>query len=386
MKDLVQAAFRLISSLQLTILGLVLGMVLIFFGTLDQIHLGIWAAQAKYFRSFIVFWSSPVGDWSVPIMPGGYLVGSVLMVNLVAAHFARYRLSWKKLGITITHLGIVLLLVGELLSGVFQRDFDMVLDEGQTKNYSEANREIELVIIERTDPDVDRVVSLPEGRLLQGGTIQHPSLPFTVDVQAFYPNARIFQRGAGTPPPGPLANKGIGANHFAMETARVTKDDERDLTTAIVQILDSGNSLGTWMTCNAFEEIQSFEHEGRTFVLELRQRRFYKPYSITLLDFTHDRYPGTEIPRNFSSLSRLVDEDAGEDREVRIYMNHPLRYAGLTFYQASFANDDRTSILRVVKNPGRHLPYISCILVTVGLLVQFGMHLFAFMQRRAIKA
>lgn len=383
MKDLVKAAFRLISSLQLTIVSLVLGMALIFFGTLDQVHLGIWAAQEKYFRSFIVFWSPPGGGWSIPIMPGGYLLGSVLMVNLIAAHFARYRLSWKKLGISIIHLGIVFLLVGELMSGMFQRDFHMALDEGQTKNYSEADRETELVVIDTTDPDTDRVVSIPEDRLLRGGTIQHPSLPFTVDVRAFYPNARIYRRGSGTPPPGPVADKGLGADLFAMEVDRVTKENERDLTTAIVQV---GEALGTWMTCNAFQETQTFEHEGRAYVLKLRQRRFHKPFSITLLDFAHDRYPGTDIPRNFSSLIRLVDEEAGEDREVLIRMNHPLRYKGLTFFQDSFANDDRTSVLRVVKNPGRHLPYISCILVSLGLSVQFAMHLFTFMRRRAVKA
>lgn len=386
MKDLVKGTFRLISSLQLTILCLVTGMVLIFFGTLDQVQLGIWAAQAKYFRSFIVYWSPPGGGWSVPIMPGGYLLGTVLMINLIAAHFARFRLSWKKVGISIIHVGVVLLLVGELLSGVFQRDFDMVLDEGQTSNYSEAARETELVIVDTSDPDTDRVVSIPEGRLLQGGIIEHPLLPFTVEVQAFYPNARIFQRDSGTPPPGPRADSGLGADLFAMGAERVTKENERDLTTAIVEVSDAGESLGTWMACNAFQETQSFDHKGRTYVLKLRQRRFYKPFSITLLDFSHDRYPGTDIPRNFSSRIRLVDETAGEDREVRIYMNHPLRYAGLTFFQASFANDDQTSILRVVKNPGRNLPYISCILVGVGLCVQFGMHLFTFMRRRAAKA
>ena len=44
-------------------------------------------------------------------------------------------------------------------------------------------------------------------------------------------------------------------------------------------------------------------------------------------------------------------------------MNQPLRYAGETFYQASFANDDRTSILQVVRNPGWLLPYIACAMV-----------------------
>ena len=63
-------------------------------------------------------------------------------------------------------------------------------------------------------------------------------------------------------------------------------------------------------------------------------------------------------------------------------MNNPLRYAGLTFYQAGFENDDKTTILQVVRNPSWQLPYISCSLMTLGLIVQFGIHLVAFIARR----
>jgi ABC-type transport system involved in cytochrome c biogenesis permease subunit len=56
-------------------------------------------------------------------------------------------------------------------------------------------------------------------------------------------------------------------------------------------------------------------------------------------------------------------------------MNQPLRYGGETLYQASFANDDRTSILQVVRNPGWRLPYLACGMVGLGLILQFGSHL-----------
>jgi hypothetical protein len=56
-------------------------------------------------------------------------------------------------------------------------------------------------------------------------------------------------------------------------------------------------------------------------------------------------------------------------------MNQPLRYAGETFYQASFSNDDRTSVLQVVRNPGWLLPYVACAMVGAGLIWQFVSHL-----------
>jgi cytochrome c biogenesis protein ResB len=68
-----------------------------------------------------------------------------------------------------------------------------------------------------------------------------------------------------------------------------------------------------------------------------------------LKEFNHDRYPGTEIPKNFSSRVLLNRPDTGERREVLIYMNNPLRYWGETYYQASFDRDDQGSILQVVR-------------------------------------
>src|SRR5208282_5954843 len=112
----------------------------------------------------------------------------------------------------------------------------------------------------------------------------------------------------------------------------------------------------------------------------------YKPYFISLLAFNHDIYPGTDIPRNFSSKVHLHDPSTGEDRDVLIYMNNPLRYRGETYFQASFEPGDRGTILQVVRNPASLAPYIACSLVALGLLVQFLTHLVKFARKRAPSA
>jgi cytochrome c biogenesis protein ResB len=124
---------------------------------------------------------------------------------------------------------------------------------------------------------------------------------------------------------------------------------------------------------------QRFNYGGRTYEIALRPRRHYYPFSIKLLHFTHARYRGTDVPKDFTSRIRLDNSRTGEDREVKIYMNNPLRYAGITFYQGSFdPNDPRVSILQVVKNPSWLTPYLSCALVALGLIVQFLTHLIGF--------
>ena len=54
---------------------------------------------------------------------------------------------------------------------------------------------------------------------------------------------------------------------------------------------------------------RNFELDGRQWSIQLRPARYYKPYSLTLLDFTHEVYPGTQIPKNFSSKVTLADPE-----------------------------------------------------------------------------
>ncbi|WP_442888211.1 cytochrome c biogenesis protein ResB [Congregicoccus parvus] len=377
-----EAAIGFVTSLQLTIVCLAIGMVLIFVGTLAQVQLGIDQALKMYFHSFIVWWSPPDASWRIPIMPGGFLVGGVLLINLVAAHFYRFTWTWRKSGIWLVHVGIIVLLLGELFTAALSRESALRLSEGETKNFSEAYRGTELAVIDHSLPDRDRVLAVAEDGLAAGKSIQHPALPFRIQVHAFYGNSRIIRRGSNTGAlPAPLATQGMGTDLTAQETERTPRMDERDISAAWIEIFVPEGSLGTWMVSNVFQQRQGFTYAGRDYSVELRQQRHYKPYAITLLDFTHDRYPGTEIPRNFSSRVRLVDPTRGEDRELLIYMNHPLRHDGLTFYQSGYEGEF-TTILQVVKNPSRHLPYISCILVGLGLVVQFSIHLTGFVRRR----
>jgi hypothetical protein len=129
---------------------------------------------------------------------------------------------------------------------------------------------------------------------------------------------------------------------------------------------------------------------GRDYHLVMRPTRYYKPFTMQLMHFSHDLYKGTDTPKNFSSRIHLTRADTGENREVLIYMNNPLRYSGETYYQGSFLRDpvtdaDLGTILQVVRNPGWLTPYISCAMVGGGLLTQFMSHLIGFAKRRRAK-
>jgi hypothetical protein len=130
---------------------------------------------------------------------------------------------------------------------------------------------------------------------------------------------------------------------------------------------------------------QKISNGSKTYYFELRAKRIYKPYTIHLLKFDHDKYMGTETPKNFSSLVQLVDPTKGEDREVQIYMNNPLRYSGETFYQSGYIPEKRGTVLQVVRNPGWLMPYFSCLIVAMGMILHFLPKLIGFLKLRVTK-
>ena len=108
---------------------------------------------------------------------------------------------------------------------------------------------------------------------------------------------------------------------------------------------------------------------------------------MKLLKTTHEVYRGTEIPKNFQSRVSIDNPETGErGREVDIYMNSPLRYQGLTFYQYQMGRDERSAVgnstLQVVKNPSWLTPYLGCAIVALGMVWQFMYHLVGFTRKR----
>jgi hypothetical protein len=223
--------------------------------------------------------------------------------------------------------------------------------------------------------------------LADGGSLQVPKLPFRVVIKEYYPNAALGMRSATTGENPSLATAGIGPQITVTPQPLTYKQDERNWPAAFIELVGAEGTLGTWLVSPQLAAAQRFDYGGRTWRLGLRAQRSYQPYTLTLLKFTHDIYSGTDIPKNYSSRLRLATVDGKEDREVLIYMNNPLRYAGLTFYQASFdPSNEHNTILQVVRNPSWLLPYLSCAMMGLGLVIQFGIHLLGFIgKRRALR-
>ena len=385
--------FQFFSSLKLTVVLLSFSLVLIFFGTLDQVQYGIWHTQELYFESFLVVWTfpehAPLGqhlNWIRIPMPGGYLLGGMLLINLLAAHFTRFKMSWMKCGIFLIHSGLILLLISELMTDILAVESQMPVDEGGTSNYSQGFRENELVFIDRSHPEHDSVHTIPASLLKPGKRIDVPNTPLSIRTVRYHGNAEIGRATSGSPAES-IATRGAAVRMGIIVNPKpeTYSEDEINTVTAFVEVIKGEDSLGTWLVSNVMDERfppQMVDAGDLSYEIALRFTRHYYPFEIELIDFKHEKYPGTEVPFNFSSEVKVTHQDSTKNQKALIYMNHPLRYEGLTFFQASFANQDKTSIFQVVRNPGWLLPYLSVLLMGLGMCVQFGMHFFKFLRKQ----
>jgi len=285
----------------------------------------------------------------------------------------------------------VLMMVGEFLTREFAVESTMTLVTGGKASFVESNRHVELAFIDPSDKESDKVVVVP-GTVLEraartGQPIDDPRLPCSVTVLSLFSNSDIRDRGKDEPE---YASRGEGKELTVLERPRVNgvdQDQKVNMPAALVRLTDrDGTDMGTWLVSTWLQLTRSprpqkvAPKEGERLV-SLRFRRTYKPYTITLEEFRHEVYPGTNKPRNFQSDIRLEDAEIGVDRPTTIRMNEPMRHRGETFYQHQALAGDSGSVLQVVRNPGWLLPYLSCAVVSLGMLVHFGINLSRFLRR-----
>ncbi len=411
-------ALKAVASLRVSMVLFGLSLFLVFFGTLAQKHAGIERVLTQYFYcsmawvdlnlisdfTEVFFRFRFLGSLEHPVrlfvpFPGGYVIGWAMVLNLTAAHIVRFKLSWRRAGIWALHAGMVVLLGGEFIRAEMAQENRISLMEGETADFMTNLHLVELVVATPPAAGVSEVVSVPGdlvakaapvGRRAEPGRIDLPGVPFHARVREYMINSS--GPAARRADEEPQATHGLGralAIRADKEVSGTDQSGRPDAPAAVVEFVrnDTGETLGVYLLGVLLgDEWQKVGVGGATYRVQLRMRRTPLPYTLTAEKIEHDKYPGTEIARNFASTVRLQDPRNGEDRTVKIWMNNPLRYGGMTFYQSSMqaeAGGVKQTGLQVVRNPGWRLPYISCSLVGLGMLLHFGLKFTDFLKKKA---
>lgn len=92
------------------------------------------------------------------------------------------------------------------------------------------------------------------------------------------------------------------------------------------------------------------------------------PFSLKLVDFKMEKYPGSNSPAAYSS--DIIIQEGPNERPYKIFMNHVLDQDGYRFFQASFDQDELGTVLSVNHDYwGTNITYLGYILLFGGLFV-----------------
>lgn len=313
------------------------------------------------------------------LLKGG-LAGLVLLAGCVMVFK-------KRAGIVLLHGGIGLMFFYEVLVGTLHKESQMTIPEGRSMNWIQDVRSPELAIIRPGDKD-DQVTTIPKRLLSVGSTISDEQLPYDLKIVGYVQNANVRRKGPFEPTKA-TAGAGLSRTIEVLEPSKgASSSGTVDLPAAFIEVLDKkngGKSLGVYLAAVGLGAPQRLpDVDGKPCQIEMRFQREYKPYTITAKEVRADHYVASSRPKNYSSLVRVVDPVNNIDREELIKMNNPMRFSGETFYQSGYheIEGERVTTLQVVDNAGWMLPYVSCMIVGVGMLAQFGGVLLRFLKRR----
>ena len=365
--------FRFFSSVKLAVFIFIFSMILIVIGTVDQRTHGIFYIMDKYFYTWFVF-----TEEGTLFFLGGYFWGWALFTNLICGTLRYIPFKRSKLGILIIHAGMLMLLLGTFITSISQIETRMSIREGEKKNYSESQYKHELAFVPINSKDGKALVTIPEKNLKQKILIENltPLDGLSIKIKAYHRNSNLTD--VKNSPYN--ITKGIAKNFNIITVPYDTSEKTKSFPSIIATISFKNQLIGTYLFSAWLNEQDIIKIGEQEFKVYLRNKRYYLPFSIELVDFSFDRYRGTDTPRNYSS--QVILHDDNQKQETLIYMNTPLRKAGKTFYQASFFRDEKGTILQVVENKGWLIPYISTIIISLGMIWQFLSHLIKFLNKR----
>lgn len=339
---------RVLGSLRLTLVGLSILFALTLVGTIFQVDNGLYAAQQRFFESWIA------RIWYVPL-PGAPLVLLALIANLLLSMVFGLGARWSNLGLYITHIGLILLLIGGFQSQFFAQESLIKLWEGEeTRTSVNANR-WELAMWKESGGAVER---FPLDSTSAHRARRFFETDFSWRIEEHHINSQMGLSGSG--------------EDASLEPLSRETDSSFNTPGLKLAFFSPVETPVRFVLHGALQESVQIDIDEVAYQLVLRREQYALPVAIRLNEFDAEFYEDTEIPRSFTSHVVISHDEI--ERKATISMNEPLRHLEYTFYQSAYdlgLDGKEATILAVVRNRARSLPYLSTALVFFGMAMHF---------------
>ncbi len=285
------------------------------------------------------------------------VLSGVLGVNILAALLVRIPWKVRHLGFVIAHAGVLVLLIGSLMTYKGGIEGSLSFMEGETSDSIIMFDRSQLLVL-REDQGTQTTMRFTPGPVdwRPGNTLEFEEWDgIRLKILKFIRHARTDQKATFVP------DDSKDAKDSKLESALLVEltagDDRHEFW---LQRRNPKHSRWTATTA-----------AGRISV-SLGYEMLPLGYSLKLLDFERVMNPGRMGNASFASTVQLIDTSRSIDRTEKIWMNHPLTHGKFTFYQSSFRElpgGRKASVLSVAYDPGWPLKYLGSLLICVGIFV-----------------
>lgn len=317
-------------------------MLLLVAGTWAQKYMGLFPATQLFFNSWVL-WAGPVP------LPGGVTLLALIGVNMAAHFITKSEWTMPGLGTTLTHLGVLILLFGGLLTLYTKQDGFVILRHGQPTNTMVDYHTRELTL----SRDGRIVHTLTQHDLKQNTSLRVGNAD--IHLEKIYRNSRLK----------PVEKRPAHCSGLACE---FTLDEQPALSD------DEQNQMGLILRAGTRRFILSEFINGPVTLgdwrIDFKRASYVLPFSLAMTGFDMTTYPGSDTAKSYRTDLTLSDHDKKTDHSIA--MNAPLRHRNYVFYQAStltLANGETASVLNAVKNPAWVFPYAATLLFLAGFVI-----------------
>ncbi|MDY6801561.1 MAG: c-type cytochrome biogenesis protein CcsB [Bacteroidota bacterium] len=243
----------------------------------------------------------------------------LMIINLIGQifHYKLYRK--KKLTILFLHLSFVMIIIGAAITRYFGFEGTMHIREGEKQSQCITNEQYLHFTIKNLAGDT----LISDNQKLTVTQVAWDNYNHSLPVGDIEYKLKLLDYK--------ITSAGMGAIRFQLSYS------------------DQTQNLILWIKENKKNTIQ---HKNDEHLIEIDYKPKIKklPFALKLEEFILETYPGSSSPSSYKSNVVLIDNDNNTRIPYSIYMNHILKYKGWRFYQSSYDNDEKGTILSVNKD------------------------------------
>jgi hypothetical protein len=358
--------FNFLRSPLFTLILFVLTILLIFIGSIAQAYFSNFDAVQNIFYSFFLSYRFDFLPLALPLFPGGFTLAFFWCFNLLSLFYKKIPFKKRFLGLWVLHLALLSLIVQLAFENFYKEEGQIFLTYGKPVNFATSSEHFELTFTDPTNPRYDEIHTLDFSTLKEGKRYTLSKLKLELEVMIKLDHSQVFFE---KPELGAFYHSSHGqGKDFYLQKKKEKADKKTPALIVKFYSLEKGTFLGEYLFSQNLPFFESLLPNGAPFLVHLQRKRIFFPFTFNLLSFKREIHSQTDIPKSFSSLIEVYSQDSQLQRLSLIYMNQPLIFDHYTFYQASYSQDENTTILQAVINPYSWAPYISCSIMGIALL------------------